>query len=234
MKATYCRSLTSVSFKKTRKLFAISMLSASLAWLPWQVSSQAEEKGSCNYYGCYPAGGGCNYYGCYQAGGGCNYYGCYRSGGGCNYYGCWHSANGSCNYYGCSNYGTCNYYGCPPPPKQPQLSSNNKNCSNTNSPKVLVELVARNNEWGNVWIDGKNVFSPQNFNRRQTVYLCPGGYRVIITGVSQSDIWASGYLDVGRTNVLIIAFSKKGIIEVKGDPKAWLADEEKDPQEIWR
>ncbi len=99
--------------------------------------------------------------------------------------------------------------------------------------KVVVEFVARGEEWGDVWIDGKPVLQMRNFNRRQTVTLSPGGYRVVITGITSFDVWASGYLDVGQTNVVRLAFSKKGGVQVSPNPNVWLPDEANDP-DVWR
>jgi hypothetical protein len=101
------------------------------------------------------------------------------------------------------------------------------------SSKVVVEFVARGEEWGDVWIDGKPVLQMRNFNRRQTVTLSPGGYRVVITGITSFDVWASGYLDVGQTNVVRLAFSKKGGVQVSPNPNVWLPDEANDP-DVWR
>lgn len=99
--------------------------------------------------------------------------------------------------------------------------------------KVVVELVARGDAWGDVWVDGKPVFQPRNFNRRKTLTLCPRAYRVVFTGITSMEVWDSGYLDLGRSNVVRIAFTKKGVEQVEGDPSAWLPDDENDP-DVWR
>ncbi len=98
---------------------------------------------------------------------------------------------------------------------------------------TIVEFVARGSEWGDVWIDGTKVFAARNFNRTQTLQLFPGAYRIVITGMTRLDVWASGYLDVGQTNVIKFAFSKDGGVEVAGDRDAWLPDDKDDPN-VWR
>ncbi|WP_155967862.1 hypothetical protein [Kamptonema formosum] len=101
------------------------------------------------------------------------------------------------------------------------------------SSKVRVKFVARGEEWGDVWIDGKPVLQVRYFNGRQTVTLPPGGYRVVITGITSFNVWASDYLDVGQTNVVRVAFSKKGGVQVSPNPNVWLPDEPNDP-DVWR
>jgi hypothetical protein len=99
--------------------------------------------------------------------------------------------------------------------------------------QVLVEFVARGKDWGDVWINNRKIFEPRNVNRQQTFAFCPGGYRLVITGMTKYDVWASGYLDLGTSNVVRVAFSKNSIEQVDGDPNAWLPDEEKD-KDFWR
>lgn len=124
--------------------------------------------------------------------------------------------------------GECNYYGCYPP------TIYTGDCPDGYSRPVLVEFVARGDDWGGVWLNKDLVFQPTNFNRRQTFNFCPGAYRLIFTGATRFQVWAAGYLDVGRTNVLRIAFSKDGTVEVSGDRNAWLPDENIDSIEVWR
>ncbi|MBD2181422.1 hypothetical protein H6S82_02295 [Planktothrix sp. FACHB-1355] len=191
------------------KLLTFTAFSATLALLPWQVSSLAQNRTSCNFYGCYPVGGGCNQFGC------------------------WRTPTGSCNPYGCTEYGTCTPYGCPSSPTTGYPPNSTGFCPNTYTGSVLVEFVARGDDWGNVWINGREVFQPRTFDRRKTVYLCPGAHRIIITGITKLEVWASGYLDIGRTNIVRIAFSKYGGVQVSGDPYAWLADDSNDPFDVW-
>lgn len=190
------------------KLLAISISSAILAWLPWQVSSFAQNRIICNSSGCYPLNGGCNAYGC------------------------WQTPAGNCNAYGCSDYGVCTPYGCPSSPSvQPPYPRGF--CPSNYPGAVLVEFIARGDDWANVWVDGREVFQPRNFDRRKTITLCPGAYRIIITGITRFEVWASGYLDLGRTNIVRIAFSKDRGVEISGDPSAWLPDDRNDSVDVW-
>lgn len=123
----------------------------------------------------------------------------------------------------------CEYYNnCYPPDRFSRY------CSGRNSRATLVEFVARGDDWANVWLNQQNVFQPRNYNRRQVLSLCPGAYRIVFTGNTRFDVWSAGYLDVGRTNIVRIAFSKNGLVEVQGDPSAWLPDESIDLNEVWR
>jgi hypothetical protein len=92
---------------------------------------------------------------------------------------------------------------------------------------VRVEFDAQGADWGAVYLDGRLIYRPHNFNRQKTVYLRPGGYRLEITGVARSDLWASGYLDLGRDNsrLVVIRFSKASGVQVAGAPYVWIPDE---------
>ena len=90
---------------------------------------------------------------------------------------------------------------------------------------VTVEFIAQGDEWANVYIDGRRVFSPSNYaNRRKRFTLREGAYDLKITGVDFFDVWAEGYLDIGRddTNIIVVRFSENGGIRVSGDPYAWI------------
>lgn len=101
--------------------------------------------------------------------------------------------------------------------------------------RVLVEFDAQGQDWGTVWIDGNLVYRAKNFNRRQVVRLRPGSHRLILTGVTKHDIWAAGYLNVGRASAMRVSFSKAGGVYVQNDPTAWLPDRDlKNPIEVWR
>lgn len=92
--------------------------------------------------------------------------------------------------------------------------------------QVRVEFDARGSEWGAVYLNNRLVYRPGNFDRQETLYLPPGGYRLEITGVVRSDRWASGYLDLGRDNsqLVVVRFSKTGGVEVSGSPYVWIPD----------
>jgi len=91
--------------------------------------------------------------------------------------------------------------------------------------RVRVEFDALGTDWGAVYLDGRLIYQPHNFNRRHTVYLSPGGYRLEVTGVVRADRWASGYLDLGRdhSQIAVIRFSKTGGVTVSGSPEVWIS-----------
>jgi hypothetical protein len=97
---------------------------------------------------------------------------------------------------------------------------------NLETEQVRVEFDARGTEWGSVYLDNRLVYRPHNFDRQQTIYLPPGGYRLEISGVVRSDVWASGYLDLGRdsSRLVVIRFSKTGGVTVSGSPYVWIPD----------
>lgn len=92
--------------------------------------------------------------------------------------------------------------------------------------QVRVEFDARGTDWGSVYLNNRLVYHPHNFDRQETLYLPPGGYRLEITGVVRSDVWASGYLDLGRdsSRLVVIRFSKAEGITVSGSPYVWIPD----------
>lgn len=94
------------------------------------------------------------------------------------------------------------------------------------SEQVRIEFDARGDEWGAVYLNNRLVYRPHNFDRQETLYLPPGGYRLEITGVVRSDVWASGYLDLGRdsSRLVVIRFSKTDGIAVSGSPYVWIPD----------
>jgi hypothetical protein len=91
---------------------------------------------------------------------------------------------------------------------------------------VRVEFDALGTDWGAVYLDGRLIYRPHNFDRQKTIRLPPGGYRLEITGVVSSDVWASGYLDIGRdsSQIVVVRFSRAGGVSVSGSPYVWIPD----------
>lgn len=91
---------------------------------------------------------------------------------------------------------------------------------------VRIEFDAQGTDWGAVYLDGRLIYRPHNFDRRKTIHLSPGGYRLEITGVVRSEVWASGYLDIGRdsSRIVVVRFSKAGGVSVSGSPYVWIPD----------
>jgi hypothetical protein len=92
--------------------------------------------------------------------------------------------------------------------------------------QVRVQFVAEGQDWGAVYLDNRLIYQPLNFNRRREFRLDEGAYYLEVTGVARTDIWDSGYLDVGRAdaNILVVVFSKTAGVRVLGDPNAWIPD----------
>ncbi|MEO1402042.1 MAG: hypothetical protein AAFV72_12450 [Cyanobacteria bacterium J06635_1] len=91
---------------------------------------------------------------------------------------------------------------------------------------VVLEFVAPGQEWANVSLDGRRVFTPRNFNRRERLELEPGAYYLEITGVDRFETWSTGYLDIGRddSSVVVVTFSRENGVRVSGDPYTWIPD----------
>ncbi|MBD0336142.1 MAG: hypothetical protein ICV62_11685 [Cyanobacteria bacterium Co-bin13] len=92
--------------------------------------------------------------------------------------------------------------------------------------RVRVEFVAQGSEWAAVYLDNRLIYQPTNFNRRRGFWLDRGAYRLTITGADRFEVWARGYLDVGRddSNILVVTFSKDGGVSVSGSPYAWIPE----------
>ncbi|MEM1240570.1 MAG: hypothetical protein AAGI45_12080 [Cyanobacteria bacterium P01_H01_bin.26] len=91
--------------------------------------------------------------------------------------------------------------------------------------QVTVEFIAQGDEWANVYVDGRRIFSPSNYaNRRKRFTFREGAYDIKITGVDFFDVWAEGYLDIGRddTNIIVVSFSERRGVSVSGDPYTWI------------
>ncbi|MEM9164510.1 MAG: hypothetical protein AAGC54_15770 [Cyanobacteria bacterium P01_F01_bin.4] len=92
--------------------------------------------------------------------------------------------------------------------------------------RVVVEFVAPGQEWSNVSLNGHRVFTPRNFNRRESLELEPGAYYLEITGFDRFETWSTGYLDIGRddSNVVVVTFSRENGVRASGDPYTWIPD----------
>ncbi|MEO0539368.1 MAG: hypothetical protein AAFZ80_00725 [Cyanobacteria bacterium P01_A01_bin.105] len=93
---------------------------------------------------------------------------------------------------------------------------------------VVIEFVAPGDEWANVRLNGRRVFAPRNFNRRERIRVEPGAYYLELTGFDRFEVWSTGYLDVGRnnSNVVVVTISRRQGVQVSGDPYTWLPDGE--------
>jgi hypothetical protein len=79
--------------------------------------------------------------------------------------------------------------------------------------KVLIEGV-----------NGRLEIAFDGIETRQTVYLSPGTHKLWFKGTADSP-WISGTLNLGRTNLIRIAFDKgKRLVRVCDDRYAWIED----------
>lgn len=100
---------------------------------------------------------------------------------------------------------------------------------------VLVEFEALGKDWGSVWVNGQEIVTFRNFNRRQAIALKPGAYRVIVTGTTRMDVWDAGYLDVSKdTNIIRIRIAKGYRLMPVSQSQAWLPDASLDWMNVWR
>lgn len=92
--------------------------------------------------------------------------------------------------------------------------------------EVIVRFVAQGDDWASVYLDDRLLFRANNTRRDQRISLDEGAYHLTITGVSKFDVWASGYLDVGRgdSNILVVRYGRGRRLRVSGDPDAWIPD----------
>lgn len=92
--------------------------------------------------------------------------------------------------------------------------------------EVLVRFVAQGDDWASVYLDNRLLFRANNTRRDQQITLDEGAYHLTITGVSKFDVWASGYLDVGRggSNIVVVRYGRGRRLRVSGDPEAWIPD----------
>ena len=93
---------------------------------------------------------------------------------------------------------------------------------------VVIEFVAPGQDWANVTLNGRRVFEPRNFNRRERIEVEPGAYYLELTGFNRFEVWSTGYLDVGRndSNVVVVTVSQRDGVQVSGDPYTWIPDAE--------
>lgn len=91
-----------------------------------------------------------------------------------------------------------------------------------------LELISLSNDWVTVSIEGINGDVEVSFTADQpvqTIYLETGVYRIRFRPTLTSEAWQSGYLNVGQTGLLQIAFDQNhNQVRVHDDPTAWAPD----------
>ncbi len=85
---------------------------------------------------------------------------------------------------------------------------------------VVVELMPRNTEWSNVWIDGEKVAEFRVGDGKKNVVLSPGPHRVEVRDFMEDETWVIGTLYVTGPGPMKFAFAEDGA-EVYNHPEAW-------------
>lgn len=91
-----------------------------------------------------------------------------------------------------------------------------------------VELTSETDEWVTVAIESIEHDVELSFTHRQAtqaIYLEPGIYRLRFRPTLSNRPWQSGYIGVGRTNMLRILFNQESEqVVIFDDPDAWSPD----------
>jgi hypothetical protein len=91
-----------------------------------------------------------------------------------------------------------------------------------------VELTSESDDWVTVTIEGIEHDVELSFTHSQAtqaIYLEPGVYRVRFRPTLSNRPWQSGYISVGRTNMLRISFDQESEqVVIFDDPDSWSLD----------
>jgi hypothetical protein len=91
-----------------------------------------------------------------------------------------------------------------------------------------VELTSESDEWVTVTIEGIEHDVELSFTHNQAtqaIYLEPGVYRFRFRPTLSNRPWQSGYISVGRTNLLRVSFDQESEhVVVFDDPDSWSPD----------
>lgn len=94
--------------------------------------------------------------------------------------------------------------------------------------KVTVEIVARGDEWADVYIDDRRLFSPRTLNRSETFQLETGIYDIRVHSATNFfDRWADGSLEIsdaeGASSTVVLSFSETGRVRISGRYHNWIS-----------
>ena len=95
--------------------------------------------------------------------------------------------------------------------------------------KITLEIVARGDEWADVFIDDRRLFSPRNLTRRRTFQLETGTYNIRVHSANNFfDRWVDGYLEISdaeeASSTVVFSFSETGQVRVSGRYHTWRSD----------
>lgn len=90
---------------------------------------------------------------------------------------------------------------------------------------VQVELISRTSDEAIVLIEGEEGYQQLSFagvDSTQSIYLPAGSYRIAFINPAGDRTWVSGYLDLGRSDLIQIYFDQnQERVELYNDPDAW-------------
>ena len=90
---------------------------------------------------------------------------------------------------------------------------------------VKLEIVVEGDEWANVYINGRRVFSPRIVNRSETFTLAEGVYDIRVAGTTLGDEWVEGYLEISgddeASRIVVLRFSESGAVRISGNNHTW-------------
>ncbi|MEM1255701.1 MAG: hypothetical protein AAGI69_24960 [Cyanobacteria bacterium P01_H01_bin.21] len=97
---------------------------------------------------------------------------------------------------------------------------------------VKLEIVVEGEEWANVYINGRRVFSPRIVNRSETFTLAEGVYDIRVAGTTLGDEWVEGYLEISgddeASRIVVLRFSESGAVRISGNNHTWTLGERPD------
>ena len=90
---------------------------------------------------------------------------------------------------------------------------------------VKLEIVVEGDEWANVFINGRRVFSPRIINRSDTFTLAEGVYDIRVAGTTLGNDWAEGFLEISgadeASRIVVLRFSESGAVRISGTSHTW-------------
>ncbi len=95
--------------------------------------------------------------------------------------------------------------------------------------EVTLKLVARGNEWADVYIEDHRVFSPRGFKRSKTMQLKKGTYNIRVHSATNFfDQWIDGYLEISdaeeASDTIVLSFSDNGSVRISGRYHSWISN----------
>ncbi|MDV3352729.1 hypothetical protein D0962_24555 [Leptolyngbyaceae cyanobacterium CCMR0082] len=95
--------------------------------------------------------------------------------------------------------------------------------------EVTVEIVAQGDEWADVYIDNRRLFSPRTLNRSKKFQFEAGIYDIRVhSATNYFDRWVDGSLEIsdanGASSTVVLRFSETGRVRVSGRYHTWISN----------